>query len=341
MALPVLARAPVSSRIRSPVSAVRSGESELVDGRVHVVAVDEVVGRGRMFRFRGLGVVHAWFSFRCLVHEVERLDAEAGGEVEDDAAAFAAGGPSPGFDASDGLRGLSGPDGEFGLAEPLSRPVPGEAGAGPSGGRIVRGMVRFGPAGELFHAGVERDGDAGEDPGGHVRGVAFPASRIGAGSGMARSRVRRAVGSSIPVSCASSGSRWSRPLPLGASRPVRRAGLMPRVFAHCRIWSGSSVVSGVSPFSIRSMVVISMPVSRARVCSRTLSRSLIARSSAAPMGMVLPVPLICRLLSGRCRTGARVRRGRCRCRWPGWPRGCRSCSVRRVCFGRRTRRARR
>lgn len=35
-------------------------------------------------------------------------------------------------------------------------------------------MVRFGPAGELFHAGVERDGDAGEDPGGHVRGVAFP-----------------------------------------------------------------------------------------------------------------------------------------------------------------------
>lgn len=69
------------------------------------------------------------------------------GEVEDDAAAFAAGGPSPGFDASDGLRGLSGPDGEFGLAETLSRPVPGEAGAGPSGGRVVRGMVRFGPAG--------------------------------------------------------------------------------------------------------------------------------------------------------------------------------------------------
>lgn len=76
-----------------------------------------------------------------------RPDAEAGGEVEDDAAAFAAGGPPAGLDASDGLRGLSGPDGEFGLAETLSRPVPGEAGAGPSGGRIVRGMVRFGPAG--------------------------------------------------------------------------------------------------------------------------------------------------------------------------------------------------
>ena len=76
-----------------------------------------------------------------------RADAEAGGEVEDDAAAFAAGGPSAGLDASDGLRGLSGPDGEFGLAETLSRPVPGEAGAVPSGGRIVRGMVRFGPAG--------------------------------------------------------------------------------------------------------------------------------------------------------------------------------------------------
>ena len=156
MALPVSVRAPVSSRIRSPVSVVR-------------VAVDEVVAG------RGLGVVHAWFSFRCLVHEVECLDAEAGGEVEDDAAAFAAGGPSPGFDASDGLRGLSGPDGEFGLAEPLARPVPGEAGAGPSGGRVVRRMVRFGPAGELFHAGVERDGDAGEDPGRHVRGVSFPA----------------------------------------------------------------------------------------------------------------------------------------------------------------------
>ena len=123
------------------------GESELVDGRVHVVAVDEVVGRVRMFRFRGPGFVHAWFPFRCLVHEVERPDAEAGGEVEDDAAAFAAGGPSAGLDASDGLRGLSGPDGEFGLAETLSRPVPGEAGAVPSGGRIVRGMVRFGPAG--------------------------------------------------------------------------------------------------------------------------------------------------------------------------------------------------
>ena len=130
------------------------------------------------------------------------------------------------------------------------------------------------------------------------------------------------------------------PSPSWGVSPVSRAGLTPRVFAHCRIWSGSSVDSGVSPFSIRSTVAVSTPVSRARVCSRTLSRSLIARSSAAPMGMVLPLPLICRLL-GRCRTGARVRRGRCRCRWPGWPRGCRSCSVRRVCFGRRTRRARR
>ena len=99
------------------------------------------------FRGKRVAIVDDVISTGASLAALEKLIAEAGGEVEDDAAAFAAGGPSAGLDASDGLRGLSGPDGEFGLAETLSRPVPGEAGAVPSGGRIVRGMVRFGPAG--------------------------------------------------------------------------------------------------------------------------------------------------------------------------------------------------
>ena len=44
----------------------------------------------------------------------------------------------------------------------------------PAGGSSVA-WSGSGRPGELFHAGVERDGDAGEDPGRHVRGVAFPA----------------------------------------------------------------------------------------------------------------------------------------------------------------------